>query len=122
MEKQINSRIINKIDTTDNWNSSSLVLKDGELGIEKLSDGTRKIKIGDGVSLWSELEYIDSDIPTKVSDLENDAGYITEHQDISNKANNDLSNVDNVIFKEKIEASGFSSGTQAQIITWEDTD
>lgn len=29
------------------------------------------------------------DIPTKVSELENDAGYITEHQDISGKADKD---------------------------------
>lgn len=34
----------------------------------------------------------------------------------------DLSNVDNNTFKAKVEASGFSSGTQVQILTWEETD
>ena len=34
----------------------------------------------------------------------------------------DLSNVDNTTFKAKVEASGFSSGTQVQILTWEETD
>lgn len=36
----------------------------------------------------------DSDIPTKTSDLTNDSGFLTQHQDVSGKANiSDLSNV-----------------------------
>ena len=35
------------------------------------------------------LGDIINNIPTKVSDLENDIGYLTEHQDIGNKANID---------------------------------
>lgn len=57
MEKTLNTRISQKIDTTVNWNSSTLVLNDGELGIEITSDGNRRIKIGDGVSTWVNLEY-----------------------------------------------------------------
>ena len=30
------------------------------------------------------------EVPTKVSDLTNDSGFLTEHQDISNKADNDM--------------------------------
>ena len=33
-----------------------------------------------------------------------------------------LSNVDNETFKAKVEASGFTSGTQVQICKWEATD
>ena len=39
--------------------------------------------------------WVKIDIPTKVSDLENDSGYLTEHQDISGKA--DTSYVDSNI-------------------------
>lgn len=61
-------------------------------------------------------------VPTEVSAFINDAGYLTEHQDISGKADKNLSNVDNETFKAKVEASGFTSGTQVQICKWEATD
>ena len=62
------------------------------------------------------------EIPIKTSQLTNDSGYLTTHQDISGKADKTLENVDNATFKAKVEASGFSSGTQVQILTWEAND
>lgn len=41
---------------------------------------------------------------------------------LGSKASSDLSNVNNETFKAKVEASGFSSGTQVQICKWEATD
>lgn len=41
---------------------------------------------------------------------------------LGSKASSDLSNVDNEIFKAKVEASGFTNGTQVQICKWEATD
>lgn len=41
---------------------------------------------------------------------------------LGSKASSDLSNVDNETFKAKVEASGFTSGTQVQICKWEATD
>lgn len=38
------------------------------------------------------------------------------------KAKKDLTNIDNATFKSKVEASGFSSGTKVQIVTWEEND
>ena len=61
-------------------------------------------------------------VPSNVSAFNNDAGYLTEHQDISGKADKNLSNVDNEPFKAKVEASGFTSGTQVQFCKWEATD
>ena len=61
-------------------------------------------------------------VPTEVSAFTNDAGYLTEHQDISGKADKNLSNVDNETFKAKVKASGFTSGTQVQICKWEAND
>ena len=46
----------------------------------------------------------------------------TEKTTWNNKASKDLTNIDNTTFKSKIEASGFSSGTQVQILTWEAND
>ena len=43
-------------------------------------------------------------------------------ENLDNKAASDLSNIDNETFKAKVEASGFTSGTQVQICTWEATD
>lgn len=51
-----------------------------------------------------------SDIPTKTSDLSNDSGFLTEHQDISGKANADLSNVEEDVLKTKIESFNLSGG------------
>ena len=61
-------------------------------------------------------------VPSNVSAFNNDAGYLTEHQDISGEADKNLSNVDNETFKAKVEASGFTSGTQVQICKWEAAD
>lgn len=41
---------------------------------------------------------------------------------LGSKASSDLSNVNNETFKAKVEASGFTSGTQVQICKWEATD
>lgn len=45
-------------DTTANWNASKLVLQSGEPGVEITVDGNRKVKIGDGINVWNDLNYI----------------------------------------------------------------
>lgn len=42
-------------DTSSNWLSADPILAQGELGIEL---DTLKFKVGDGLTLWSSLEYI----------------------------------------------------------------
>lgn len=58
---QLNLRIQQKIDTTTNWDNSTLVLGLGEIGIEQktLGDGsiTNLVKIGNGSDLWKDLPY-----------------------------------------------------------------
>lgn len=56
----INTRINLRNDSTANWlaNSTALLVK-GEVGIEFLDSGRTKIKIGDGVTPWSDLKYFD---------------------------------------------------------------
>lgn len=48
--------------TTAEWADSEVVLKQGEMGLEYLTDGTVKIKAGDGEKLWSALPYVGSDV------------------------------------------------------------
>ena len=56
--KTINkARIQQRIDTTANWTTNDPVLLSGEMGIERLTDGTYKVKYGDGISKWSGLAY-----------------------------------------------------------------
>lgn len=55
---QINTRIILRNDSSFNWTlNEDVILLKGEVGIEFLSDESCKIKIGDGVKSWKELEY-----------------------------------------------------------------
>jgi len=85
-------------DISENWQTQNPVLLTGEIGVET---DTNKFKIGNGETSWNNLDYI---IPTKLSDLANDSGYInisavptltsqltndsgflTRHQDVSGK-------------------------------------
>lgn len=54
----INTRIVLRNDSTANWllNETQVLLK-GEVGIEFLTDGKVKMKIGDGTTAWSALPY-----------------------------------------------------------------
>ena len=45
--------------TTEEWAESTFILLDGEPGLEL---GLNKIKIGDGISVWSELPYAGAEI------------------------------------------------------------
>lgn len=55
----IKSRIILRNDTSANWEfNNSVVLLKGEVGIEFLEEGGTKIKIGDGVTPWKDLNSI----------------------------------------------------------------
>jgi len=51
------ARIQIRRDTTANWVSFNPTLSDGEFGVEILTSGDKKIKIGDGVKNWNTLGY-----------------------------------------------------------------
>lgn len=44
-------------DTTANWISANPVLLKCEFGVEILTSGKKRIKIGDGVTAWTSLDY-----------------------------------------------------------------
>lgn len=72
-----NMKIQLRRDTASNWTTKNPVLLSGEMGIET---DTNKFKFGDGNKTWTQLDYASTEagnIPEKLSDLENDTGFIT---------------------------------------------
>lgn len=55
---ELYTKLVHRNDTTANWelNSTKVLLK-GETGVEFLTDGKVKVKIGDGVTAWGDLPY-----------------------------------------------------------------
>lgn len=56
------------LDTTANWERVNPILISGEIGIEKCTNGEKKIKVGDGMTAWKNLEYISK----SVDEIENE--------------------------------------------------
>lgn len=54
MAQIINTRLITKNDTSENWTANDPILLKGEIGV---AIDLNKIKIGDGSKKWSELTY-----------------------------------------------------------------
>ena len=46
------------VDTTANWERVNPILISGEIGIEKCTNGEKKIKVGDGLTAWKNLKYV----------------------------------------------------------------
>jgi len=59
--KTILGSIITRNDTSANWaTNGTKVLRNGEIAIERLTNGKCKLKIGNGVSNWNSLPYFAS--------------------------------------------------------------
>lgn len=56
--KTLNTRIIMRNDTAENWTTKNPTLSKGEFGVE---NDTNKFKIGDGATVWKELAYAGAD-------------------------------------------------------------
>lgn len=60
---ELRTRIVLRNDSTANWSANeSVVLLKGEVGIEFLADGKTKVKIGDGIKSWAELDYFGGEV------------------------------------------------------------
>ena len=79
---ELKTKIILRNDSTANWlaNSSAVLLK-GEVGIEFTENGKVKLKVGDGVKTWAELNYFGGDcesVEAALATLQNDMANINE--------------------------------------------
>ena len=89
---ELKSRIKQRIDTTDNWESKNPILLNGELGF--VSDGnlTGSFKVGDGISSWNDLKYSFNEtnlinISTVSSSIQLDKTYLNKLVFVSNTCN-----------------------------------
>lgn len=56
--KTLNTKIIMRNDTAENWSTKHPILAKGEFGVE---NDTNKFKIGDGSTAWNDLAYAGAD-------------------------------------------------------------
>ncbi len=63
----INTRIVLRNDTKENWTTTNPILMLGEMGIEI---DTRQIKVGDGISTWTQLPYYGADITIVLNSIQ----------------------------------------------------
>ena len=98
-KNDLTDELLNKLTSLENYDDTEiqkkiaqieLILTSDDTDLDTLQELVNALKnnvasIGD---IFTELakKANSSDIPTKVSQLENDSGYLTEHQDISGKA------------------------------------
>ena len=54
---EILQNVLSKADTLSNWQSSTVILPYGYIAVSFDDNGTKKIKIGDGKKIWSELDF-----------------------------------------------------------------
>lgn len=112
--KQLNTRIVLRNDTTANWltNEDQVLLK-GELGIEFQEAGNPKIKIGDGVTTWKNLEYFGSDVKeagvfqVTLADGQDDVGAIGSAVDEATLQKGDIAIVKKPITSDKAEYTAY---------------
>ena len=64
---QLNARIKHKRDTASNWATKNPTPLDGEIIIVESTDGTTRLKVGDGSTKYASLPFLDEDLATQVS-------------------------------------------------------
>ena len=67
MIKTFKTRVLNRYDTESNWNNSQAIPLKGEIIIYKTNEFP-KIKIGDGTSSASQLDFINDAISDEAID------------------------------------------------------
>lgn len=87
MEKQLNTRQLQKYDIESNWNSTpDFIPKAGEVIIYSPDENTfyPRMKIGNGVTAIANLpfvnKYLEDKIPTQISQLENDSKFLNQEE------------------------------------------
>lgn len=108
---EINGRMKQKRDTAANWEAKNPVILNGEIVLVDTSAGELRAKIGDGVKKYSQLPFSDEvlrnlitekaskdDIPTKVSELNNDSNFITKTDIPVQSVNGQTENVETILY------------------------
>lgn len=107
----LKTRILICNDTTANWATSAKVLLKGEMAIEFATDGTPKIKVGDGTNTFAALPYA-AMTPAEVSTAITDAVNAAKHTH-TNKATLDAIEVALTNALKKNYDAAYTHSTQA---------
>lgn len=66
MSRKVKARFIQRHDSSENWQSNEdVILYKGEIGVEFI-ENKAKMKVGNGISSWKDLEYVTSDADSLV--------------------------------------------------------
>lgn len=66
---EFNARIKHKRDSETNWSTNNPILLNGECIIVDMSDGSTRLKIGDGTNSYSLLPFVDDDLRSAISEI-----------------------------------------------------
>ncbi len=58
-EKQLNTIIVLRNDSSTDWADSNVILKAGEVGVSYLPNGNVVVKAGDGINKWPQLKQVE---------------------------------------------------------------
>jgi len=89
------TRIVLRRDTTQNWELVNPVLSRGEFGVEIQESGSRRIKTGDGITTWNELNYSYISVEEFTDHLTDLNAHDIEN--ITNAINGDITRINNTI-------------------------
>lgn len=82
LDKTLNTHIVLRNDTSENWKTSNPILLKGEAGYET---DTRKLKFGDGITAYNDLPYtIDADSGGGGTELNDAETYTLENLRVMN--------------------------------------
>lgn len=118
--KTITTRIQIRNDTVANWAKSDPVLLSGEMAVCVQTDGSVKLKVGDGSKKWSQLDYIGFDedqISSLIANAEDNCTVITANEGedddialarvITSPSKGDIAIVKRVFAEDKFSHTGY---------------
>ena len=104
---ELRTRIILRNDSSANWlTNEDVVLLKGEVGIEFLTDGKVKMKVGDGTKTWAQLSYFGGE-ESHVYEVTLAEGQSHESAIAAEVGENDLAKGDIAIVKALISADKY---------------
>jgi hypothetical protein len=121
--------------TTAEWTSSNPLLKNGEWGLDTT---VRRVKIGDGINVWSDLPWLDAALQiteSQITDLDkytqsqvdaaiteaiNNAGIIGDHNDLNGLQGGDVGEFYHLTLEQYTKATQIASATQDGLLSKED--
>ena len=87
---------IQKRDTAANWTNHNPVLLNGELILVDTAEGQLRVKIGDGIKTYTQLPFMDEDLRTLITDVDNNNSKVVL-KDLINNAEDEVLEILNII-------------------------